>query len=155
MITITCVTYMCKRNFRFELQLSGNWQNDIFFTILSQISHAQKNRNFKSILQKDRPTASTIWNYAKPVTCSLRHRPLFTKLFTPAEPSLFPTTKHIISQLLSPERKVLFFSLSLPLSLSLSPLSLSLSLSPSLSFSLSRASRFSDWAVLVLNGQMS
>ena len=28
---------------------------------------------------------------------SLLHRPLFTKLFTPSEPSLFPTTKHIIS----------------------------------------------------------
>ena len=30
-------------------------------------------------------------------TPSLLHRPLFNKLFTPAEPSLFPTTKHIIS----------------------------------------------------------
>ena len=28
---------------------------------------------------------------------NLLHRPLFTKLFTPVEPSLFPTTKHIIS----------------------------------------------------------
>ena len=31
------------------------------------------------------------------VVFSLLHRPLFTKLFTPAEPSLFPTTKHIVS----------------------------------------------------------
>ena len=37
---------------------------------------------------------------------SLLHRPLFTKLFTPAEPSLFPTTKHIISPAIITRKKM-------------------------------------------------
>ena len=40
---------------------------------------------------------------------SLLHRPLFTKLFTPAEPSLFPTTKHIISPATITREKRAFF----------------------------------------------
>ena len=43
------VSHMCKRIFKFELQLSSYWQNIKFSQYYPQISHFHKYRNFSSI----------------------------------------------------------------------------------------------------------